>query len=170
MAPKLFSLLLLSLSLHMVGAQNETTCLDDPEMCDEEFAQDWLDNVYEEEERALLEEVVQADWNYNVDINDANAAASTQAKLEIAAYDKEVWVNYINVFDLDSFEDENLVRRLEKLKVLGESALPDDDVETLSNTVNEMVNIYNTARVCPYDNQDCDEETEGLPLEPGNSL
>ncbi len=159
----LLSVLLLSLS----RAQDETTCLDDPDMCDEEFAQDWLDNVYEEEERALLEEVSQADWNYNVDITAANAAASTQAKLEYSAYNKEVWENYINVFDLDSFEDEDLVRRLEKLQILGESALPEDDLEILSDTVNEMVNIYNTARVCPYDNQDCDEATEGLPLEPG---
>ena len=28
-------------------------------MCDEAFAADWLDNVYEEEYRALLEEYVQ---------------------------------------------------------------------------------------------------------------
>ncbi len=67
--------------------------------------------------------------------------------IAISAYDKEAWANYINVFDLvksliknksflkkclfylgiqDSFEDADLVRRLEKLRNLGESALPDE--------------------------------------------
>ncbi len=54
--------------------------------------------------------------------------------------------------------------------MLGESALPDDQVGELSALINNMVNIYNTARVCPFDNQSCDEATEGLPLEPGMYL
>lgn len=29
-----------------------------------------------------------------------------------------------------------------------------------------MTNIYSTARICPYDNQDCDLDSEGLNLEP----
>ena len=46
---------------------------------------------------------------------------------EIAVYDKTVWSDYITQYDIDSFEDETLKRRLNKMRVLGTSALPADD-------------------------------------------
>ena len=30
-----------------------------------------------------------------------------------------------------------------------------------------MTSIYGAGKICPFDNQDCDLDTEGLTLEPG---
>jgi len=37
----------------------------------------------------------------------------------------------------------------------------------LNKIVSNMTTIYGSAKVCPFDKQNCDLETEGLTLEPG---
>ena len=46
---------------------------------DEEQAQQWLDEVYEIEHRALDEVYVQKDWEYQTNINDETSAAAVSA-------------------------------------------------------------------------------------------
>ena len=55
---------------------------------------------------------------------------------EIAVYDKTVWSDYITQYDIDSFTDETLKRRLNKMRVLGTSALPADDYADVRNIQN----------------------------------
>lgn len=52
------------------------------------------------------------------------------------------------------------------LKNIGTSALSDDDLNTLTRTRTNMSGIYNSARICPYDNRECDLATQGLTLDP----
>lgn len=52
------------------------------------------------------------------------------------------------------------------LKNIGTSALSDDDLNSLTRTRTNMSGIYNSARICPYNNQQCTLETQGLTLDP----
>ncbi len=74
-----------------------------PSEWDEACVLDYLDNVYEVEYRQLLEDATQADWIYNVEINDDNAEASSAEYVKIAEYDKEAWTTYFNEFNTDTF-------------------------------------------------------------------
>lgn len=58
-------------------------------------------------------------------------------------------------------------RQVEDLIILGNAALDEDRLSELTTTVNTMTNIYSTAKICPYKDQNCDLETAGLSLEPG---
>jgi len=49
-------------------------------LCDESVAVRFLNEKYEVEYERLLEEYTLADWRYNVDINEENAAASVSGK------------------------------------------------------------------------------------------
>lgn len=57
-------------------------------------------------------------------------------------------------------------RQIRTLRNLGNAALDEDRLSELTTTVNTMTNIYSTAKICPYRNQNCNLETEGLGLEP----
>lgn len=52
------------------------------------------------------------------------------------------------------------------LKNIGTAALSDDDLNSLTRTRTNMSGIYNSARICPYNNRVCNLETQGLSLDP----
>lgn len=52
------------------------------------------------------------------------------------------------------------------LKNIGTAALSDDDLDSLTRTRTNMSGIYNSARICPYSNQACNLETQGMTLDP----
>lgn len=87
--------------------------------------------------------------------------------LEEAAFEKDTWNQYFKDLNPDDYQDEFLRRQVEDLIVLGNAALDEDRLSELTTTVNTMTNIYSTARICPYKEQDCDLDTAGLTLEPG---
>jgi hypothetical protein len=49
-------------------------------------AEQWLDQVYEVEYRALLEPAIQKDWEYNTNVTDENAAAAVRTLLQHVAF------------------------------------------------------------------------------------
>ena len=51
--------------------------------------------------------------------------------------------------------------------VLGLPALEAEDFSSFNKLVSDMTSIYGAGKICPFDNQGCDLETEGLTLEPG---
>ncbi|KAK9718272.1 Angiotensin-converting enzyme [Popillia japonica] len=58
--------------------------------------------------------------------------------------------------------DEELKRQVMFLRVLGDAALDEESLSELTAAVSSMSSIYNTAKVRPYEKQQCDLDTEGL--------
>lgn len=52
------------------------------------------------------------------------------------------------------------------LKNIGTAALSDDDLNSLTITRTNMSGIYNSARICPYNNRECNLVTQGMSLDP----
>ena len=50
----------------------------------------------------------------------------------MAAFAKESWTNFISQFDTSTFQDKQLARRIELLKVLGVPALPEEKLQEVS--------------------------------------
>ena len=51
--------------------------------------------------------------------------------------------------------------------ILGLPALEAEDFSSFNKIVSDMTSIYGAGKICPFENQGCDVETEGLTLEPG---
>eukprot|EP00092_Neocalanus_flemingeri_P032409 GFUD01035244.1.p1 GENE.GFUD01035244.1~~GFUD01035244.1.p1 ORF type:complete len:665 (+),score=203.13 GFUD01035244.1:85-2079(+) len=122
---------------------------------------------YSIRKRELLEFVTQADWEYYTSISDESQDASSEAAKVLAAFEKESWKTIFTQYDYDQFEDEDLKRRFKMHSVLGLPALEAEDFSSFNKIVSDMTSIYGAGKICPFDNQDCDLETEGLTLEPG---
>lgn len=88
--------------------------------------------------------------------------------LEAAEIEKEYWNEYFKNISVNNITDDVVKREIVKLKVLGDSALEAGKLEQLKNAVSSMQNIYAVAKICPYQEQDCDLNTSGLSLEPGS--
>jgi Angiotensin-converting enzyme len=56
------------------------------------------------------------------------------------------------------------------LKNVGTAALDDNELSNMTATRNKMSTIYNSARICPFDKQNCDLATEGMTLDPDIEL
>ncbi|XP_063603044.1 angiotensin-converting enzyme-like [Penaeus indicus] len=108
----------------------------------------------------LLRNATFVDWEYYIDVTDANEAASKEASLMVAQRYKELHAEVIEYFNYESFEDEVLKRQFEMQKTLGTAKLDDADMAELTGIVTGMTNAF-TNVVCPYDKPDCDE-SEGL--------
>jgi peptidyl-dipeptidase A len=92
----------------------------------------------------------------------------TAAILAYAAYRQEQYNT--NFKDAITYSDEDINRKLQFLKDIGTSILPSADLEILTTTRTSMSNIYNSAKICPYDKQVCDTATEGWKLDPDMEL
>lgn len=64
------------------------------------------------------------------------------------------------------YTDLSVQRQLGILKNLGTAALDDTDLTELNGVINRMSTIYNNARICPFEKQNCNLQTEGLTLDP----
>ena len=42
-----------------------------------------------------------------------------------------------------------------------------EEFSSFNKLVSDMTSIYGAGKICPFEKQDCDVETEGLTLEPG---
>jgi len=58
--------------------------------CDETFAAQWLNEHYEDEYRALLEEYTQADWEFNVDISDVTSDAAVSVRFQPLYFSRSI--------------------------------------------------------------------------------
>lgn len=68
--------------------------------------------------------------------------------------------------NVDDYTNPSIKRQLKILKDLGTSRLGDSDLSQLNKVKNDMSNIYNNAKICPFEKQECNLETEGLTLDP----
>lgn len=58
--------------------------------------------------------------------------SQVEASERVAAFAKESWTNYISQFDTSTFQDRQLARRIELLKVLGVPALPEEKLQEVT--------------------------------------
>lgn len=65
---------------------------------------------------------------------------------------------------VDAYTSEDVKRKLTFLKNVGTAALPTETLTNLTSTRNRMTTIYNTARICPYNNQQCDKNDPNVAL------
>ncbi|GJQ76247.1 hypothetical protein Trydic_g20308, partial [Trypoxylus dichotomus] len=133
----------------------------------EEELINWLGNTYEQfaSENCYQQQI--AEWDYATDINNPEkAAVLTQVTLDVAEKRKEWWQQYFAPLNVDDYQDEQLKRQLRSLKNLGSAALSADKLEEYTNVLQSMRNTYSTGKICPYTQQGCDLENEGLSLEP----
>lgn len=86
-----------------------------------------------------------AEWNYATNINSGNEKIKLEANLELAKFNKEVWKNVTNSpFRLwKNFKDQDLVRMLKKLTVLGPAALPEDEYRQVNFQFQILVSFLN---------------------------
>ncbi|KAI4458414.1 angiotensin-converting enzyme [Holotrichia oblita] len=127
----------------------------------------FLEGEYAKEAQEVYSAQVHAEWNYATDINEETAQKQIEATLATAAFDKRNWENVFGELHENNFVDEVLHRQVKFLRVLGDAALDEARLSELTSAISSMSTIYNTAKVCPYDNQQCDLDTEGLALNPG---
>lgn len=129
---------------------------EEPLITDETIAKKFIEetNYYLEE---LNYNIVNASWNFNVDINSDNEAKLLEATKIFNQEQKKIWLE-VKKFDSSNFEDALLKRQFEKLSVLGIAALDDVDSEKFHNITTEMSKIYSSATVCLDDK--CNLELE----------
>lgn len=124
--------------------------------------------TYDEESSKVLSKLVTADWDVATDVNSVEKQEKlAQATLESAQFAREEYEKNFAEVDVDKYENQKTKRQLKYLTKLGLDNLDDKDLKNLTDTKNRMQRVYNTAKICPYNKQDCDLEQEGLSLDPG---
>lgn len=111
-----------------------------------------------------------ADWDKTTDLkNETKQQIYQKAVSENAAFTKEQYKLHFSHYNVDDFADENVRRQIKILKDLGKEALDEPDLLKLTENIEKMVQIYNTATFCSYHKQNC-SENERLTLDPGIQL
>uniref|UniRef100_A0A182QDG1 Angiotensin-converting enzyme n=1 Tax=Anopheles farauti TaxID=69004 RepID=A0A182QDG1_9DIPT len=105
--------------------------------------------------------LTEAEWAYESDINDDNLHVKNELAAANAVFVKEV-ADTLNKYDFESFDDEDLKRKIRKLTKLGYSVLPEETFAEMLDAINRMQENYAKVKVCDYhDGSKCD-----LALEP----
>lgn len=99
--------------------------------------------------------------NNIIHIHSQNAAI-----LEYAEFIKDRFDQYFRDAVIDNYVDPVVRRQLLILKEIGTSVLDNTDLTELNAAKNRMQIVYNSAKICPFENQSCDLDTEGLTLDP----
>lgn len=86
--------------------------------------------------------------------------------LEYANYRKEQYNLHFKNAIIEDFTNKSIKRQLKLLKDVGTSILIDEDLSLLNKVKNSMTSVYNSARICPFNNKECVLENEGLTLDP----
>lgn len=133
----------------------------------------------EDEVRQLLEQynieasrqcnkVQIADWDKTTDQNsDEKQKAYTRAIAENAEFTKDQFNRHFANLKLDDFPDEKVRRQIKLIGDFGANILNQTELNELTDTISEMVKIYNNATFCKYDNPNCSKR---LTLDPGACL
>uniref|UniRef100_A0A182JF94 Angiotensin-converting enzyme n=1 Tax=Anopheles atroparvus TaxID=41427 RepID=A0A182JF94_ANOAO len=103
----------------------------------------------------------EANWAYDSNITDENLEVTNEVATQNAAFFKEI-SETLAKYDYESFQDDDLRRRVKKLVGLGYSALPEDKFAKMRDAINNMKENYAKIKVCDFhDRTKCD-----LSLEP----
>lgn len=123
--------------------------------------------IYDGETRTYCNRQAHANWNVQTDVgNVAYEEAQLLITVEYANYRKNQYDAYFKDALIESYNDPDIRRQLMLLKNIGTAALSDDDLNALTRTRTNMSGIYNSARICPYNNPGCNLEAVGMSLDP----
>lgn len=126
---------------------------------------------YNTEASIYCNRLVLADWAVTTDLlSDEKQQQFIEAIQANADFLKSQHSLYFESISLDDFTDEGIRRQLKYLKNLGTDALSSDRLRDLRETNTAMENIYNTAKICPFDDQNCNLSSDGWSLNPGKTL
>jgi peptidyl-dipeptidase A len=125
---------------------------------------------YNDESSKLCNKQSIANWDVTTDIgNKTKEEKQDQAIVEYAQFRKQQFELHFKNANPNEYEAD-VKRQLMLLKDMGTAALDDNDLSALNANRNKMSGIYNSARICPFDKQNCDLATEGLTLDPDIEL
>ncbi|KAG5670746.1 hypothetical protein PVAND_000987 [Polypedilum vanderplanki] len=124
---------------------------------------------YDNKTKLLCNAQAKANWAVQTDVgNLTKEAAQAEAILAYSSYRQE---QYETIFkNAPSYSNEDITRKLKLLKEVGTAALSADDLRNLTATRTRMSKIYNSAKICPFDNQNCNKTTQGMFLDPNIEL
>lgn len=126
---------------------------------------------YDKESSDMLNQLVHAEWNVATDVtNEEKQKELEEMTLKNANFSKEQHKEHFTDINLIDYENEDIKRQLKYLTNLGIDILSENDLQELTKTKNKMQEVYNTAKICPFNNQKCDLDKEGLSLDPGKFL
>lgn len=98
----------------------------------EEELEQWLHSAYETNASQLCTKEVIAEWAYATDVDNEEVQKELVAvSLEAAEIKKKYWQKYFKDIVVDDITDEVVKREVAQLKVLGNSALESDKLETV---------------------------------------
>ncbi|XP_064594923.1 angiotensin-converting enzyme-like [Liolophura sinensis] len=111
------------------------------------LAQEWL-KEYNSQAQIVYNHREIAAWKYESNLTDHNKKLSIQASIEKDNFKVEAKKN-ASQFDWESFTDDDLRRKFQKISDVGTSALPDKTkLMRLNQLVADMQSIYSKAKVC----------------------
>lgn len=112
-----------------------------------------------------------AEWAVTTDLQSEEKELNLiEAIQEYANFSKTHHTIYFRDVNLEDYTDENTRRQLLYLKNLGTDILSDTRLRELRDINSKMENIYNTAKICPFGNKNCDLELVGWSLNPGKYI
>lgn len=123
---------------------------------------------YDEKISEMCNKVQNADWDRTTDLaNEDKKKLFEEAVLENAKLTKEYFDEHFKGENPDDYENPLVKRQIMRVNTLGVNILSETDLKNLTGVIDKMSSIYGQAKICPYNKQDCDLETEGLALDPG---
>ncbi|KAF5307920.1 hypothetical protein FQR65_LT06487 [Abscondita terminalis] len=127
----------------------------------------FLSTKYEPEAVRVYNNLVNSEWEHSIDLdNKEKVRANEKANADEVNFKKYYWTNYFRHLNPSNYESDYVRRQIMMLKELGMAALDDGKYVELSNMRSIMMNIYSTARICPYNNKNCNLHSDGLSLNP----
>uniref|UniRef100_A0A8C6WKM3 Angiotensin-converting enzyme n=1 Tax=Neogobius melanostomus TaxID=47308 RepID=A0A8C6WKM3_9GOBI len=103
---------------------------------------------YNTSAEAVWNAYTEASWAYNTDINEANK--QLQKNLEMSAHTLE-YGKRAREFDTTDFQDEQVIRIMDKLSDIERAALPANELVEYNNLLSNMETKYSVAEVCRTD-------------------
>lgn len=88
------------------------------------------------------------------------------AILKYAKFRQEQFNLHFKDVDEDKYQKTSVIRQLKQVKEMGASLLEEKDLEELNSSKQKMAVTYNSARICPFEKQNCNLATEGMTLDP----
>ncbi|XP_069761237.1 angiotensin-converting enzyme isoform X3 [Narcine bancroftii] len=121
---------------------------------DEKGASDFMANYSQTAEKILFSSVL-ASWNYNTNLTEYNQEKQINASMVEQEF-VEAWAMKAKEFDgiRDKINDTQLIKLLNLTRILGSANLSPDERKKYNTILSEMDNIYSTAKVCPFGEQD----------------
>lgn len=124
---------------------------------------------YNKEAIIFANKVTIADWDKTTDLNNETKEEQyVEIVGENAKFTKDQYNLHFRNLSADNFTDEKIRRQLKKVTNLGTSILDESRLRQFTETVNEMVKIYNNATFCSYFKPNCTNK-ERLTLDPGKN-